>query len=93
MRGPVGVDWRTPLDVAWQRIGEHRAIQGNLDPAGDSGSVGGGGGARARRAQPRGRRLGHVFNLGHGVMPTTPVARSSGWSTSCTTRRDRTVET
>jgi uroporphyrinogen decarboxylase len=73
-RGPVGVDWRTPLDVAWQRIGEHRAIQGNLDPAAVLAPwevVA----ERARDVLSRaGGRLGHVFNLGHGVLPTTPVA-------------------
>jgi uroporphyrinogen decarboxylase len=66
----VSVDWRLPLDEAWERIGD-RAIQGNLDPAvclapWDVVE------ARAadvlRRAQ--GRR-GHVFNLGHGVLPDT----------------------
>jgi uroporphyrinogen decarboxylase len=66
----VSVDWRLPLDAAWDRIGD-RAIQGNLDPAvclapWDVVE------ARAddvlRRAA--GRR-GHVFNLGHGVLPET----------------------
>jgi len=66
----VSVDWRLPLDEAWQRIGD-RAIQGNLDPAvclapwevvrSRADDV-------LRRA---GRRAGHVFNLGHGVLPDT----------------------
>ena len=66
----VSVDWRLPLDEAWERIGD-RAIQGNLDPASclapwDVVK------ARAddvlRRAAGR---AGHVFNLGHGVLPET----------------------
>jgi len=66
----VSVDWRLPLDEAWQRIGD-RAIQGNLDPAvclapwevvrSRADDV-------LRRA---GGRAGHVFNLGHGVLPDT----------------------
>jgi uroporphyrinogen decarboxylase len=67
----VGVDWRVPLDQAWQRIGPERGVQGNLDPAvctapwevvADR--------ARAVLAAARGRP-GHIFNLGHGVLPQT----------------------
>jgi len=67
----VSVDWRLPLDEAWDRIGHEHAIQGNLDPAvclapWDVVE------ARAsdvlRRADGR---PGHVFNLGHGVLPDT----------------------
>jgi uroporphyrinogen decarboxylase len=69
----IGVDWRTPLDVAWHRVGgsAHVAAQGNLDPAvllapWDVVE------AKARRVLERaGGRDGHVFNLGHGVLPTT----------------------
>ena len=68
----VGVDWRVPLDVAWQRIGA-RAIQGNLDPVAClaplpvlEGKV------RDVLARAAGR-AGHIFNLGHGVLPETPV--------------------
>jgi len=67
----VGVDWRVPLDVATQRIGPDRAVQGNLDPAlalapapvleAATRTV-----LRAGQAAP-----GHVFNLGHGVLPAT----------------------
>jgi uroporphyrinogen decarboxylase len=68
----VGVDWRVPLDVAWQRIGD-RAIQGNLDPAVLLGSpelVE----EKARDVLDRAAgRLGHIFNLGHGVLPNTPL--------------------
>jgi len=67
----ISVDWRLPIDRAWERIGHHRAIQGNLDPAavlgGKDVAV-----ARAREilARVRGRR-GHIFNLGHGILPET----------------------
>jgi uroporphyrinogen decarboxylase len=69
----IGVDWRLPLDAAWRRIGEERAIQGNLDPAtllAPRATLE----ARVREvlAQAGGRR-GHIFNLGHGVLPQTPV--------------------
>jgi uroporphyrinogen decarboxylase len=69
----IGVDWRIPLDVAWERIGPARAIQGNLDPAlllGPVSTIE----ARARDILARaGGRPGHIFNLGHGVLPETPV--------------------
>jgi len=66
----VSVDWRLPLDEAWQRIGD-RAIQGNLDPAVCLApwEV-----VRARAddvLRRAGGRAGHVFNLGHGVLPDT----------------------
>ncbi len=66
----IGVDWRVELDTAWARIGE-RAIQGNLDPAvllGPWEGVEAGARDVLRRA---GGRPGHVFNLGHGVLPAT----------------------
>ena len=67
----VGVDWRVPIDQGWARIGEDKGVQGNLDPAvclapwpaverevrGVLDRVGG--------------RPGHIFNLGHGVLPET----------------------
>jgi len=69
----IGLDWRTPLDEGWDRIGHDRAVQGNLDPVAlfapwpeverrvDD---------ILRRAQGR---PGHVFNLGHGILPGTPI--------------------
>ncbi len=67
----VGVDWRTPLDVATKRIGPDRAVQGNLDPAvlfAGWETVE----REARRVLAQGAAApGHVFNLGHGVMPET----------------------
>jgi uroporphyrinogen decarboxylase len=71
--GVIGVDWRIHIDEAWAAIGYDVGIQGNLDPA-------------ALLAKPKeirsrveeilnraGGRPGHIFNLGHGVFPETPV--------------------
>jgi uroporphyrinogen decarboxylase len=67
----VGVDWRTPLDVASARVGPGYAVQGNLDPcvllapwpAIET---------EVRRVLREGSAApGHVFNLGHGVLPQT----------------------
>jgi uroporphyrinogen decarboxylase len=69
----IGADWRIPLDEAWDRIGHDRAIQGNLDPTlllGPLERVLAGAGDVLARA---GGRPGHVFNLGHGILPTTPL--------------------
>ena len=69
----VGVDWRVDLDDARRRVGD-RAVQGNLDPARCLGSVEAGvAGAREVLAHA-GTRPGHVFNLGHGVLPSTDPA-------------------
>jgi uroporphyrinogen decarboxylase len=67
----VGVDWRVPLDRAAARVGPRTALQGNLDPAvclaGPEAAL-----AAARRVLEEGRAAaGHVFNLGHGVLPGT----------------------
>jgi uroporphyrinogen decarboxylase len=66
----LGVDWRIPLDRAWDAVGD-RAIQGNLEPAlllGPWEKVEAGALDVLARA---GGRPGHVFNLGHGVLPQT----------------------
>jgi uroporphyrinogen decarboxylase len=67
----VGVDWRTPLDRATEVIGGQRSVQGNLDPAvlfAPWAAVE----AETRRVLAQGRAApGHVFNLGHGVLPET----------------------
>jgi uroporphyrinogen decarboxylase len=69
----IGVDWRLDLDTAWSTIGHDRAVQGNLDPIALFASP-----ADIRRraaailAQAAGRD-GHIFNLGHGILPHTPV--------------------
>jgi uroporphyrinogen decarboxylase len=69
----IGLDWRTPLDWGWAQVGPDRAVQGNLDPV-----------AlfaprpelerQVRRVLAQaGGRSGHIFNLGHGILPETPV--------------------
>ncbi|HVB70966.1 MAG TPA: uroporphyrinogen decarboxylase [Acidimicrobiales bacterium] len=69
----VGVDWHVDLDEGRRRVGA-RAVQGNLDPARCLGSVDQGiAGAREVLARA-GREPGHVFNLGHGVLPSTDPA-------------------
>jgi uroporphyrinogen decarboxylase len=67
----IGIDWRVPLDVAWERIGHDRGIQGNLDGALLLGPW-----ERVEREASdvlarAGGRPGHIFNLGHGVVPET----------------------
>ncbi len=74
----VGVDWRIPLDEAGRRLGTGRAIQGNLDPAALLGPP------ELWRAQAAdvlhraNGRAGHIFNLGHGVLPDTPLEHLHG---------------
>jgi uroporphyrinogen decarboxylase len=68
----MGVDWRVPLDVAWQRIGEDWAIQGNLDPLVLQGPWDVVKREAAAILDRAGRRAGHVFNTGHGLHPQTP---------------------
>jgi uroporphyrinogen decarboxylase len=69
----VGVDWRTPLDVARVRTGGGLVLQGNLDPAACLApwEVAQG---RAADVLTRGGGRGHIFNLGHGVLPDTDPA-------------------
>lgn len=67
----IGLDWRVPLDRGWSEVGEDRGVQGNLDPAVLLGPW-----ERAETAAldvlaRAGGRPGHVFNLGHGVLPQT----------------------
>jgi uroporphyrinogen decarboxylase len=69
----VGLDWRIDLDRGWKELGDGVAVQGNLDPLvlfapGDV--------VEARVAtilRQAGGRPGHIFNLGHGILPGTPV--------------------
>jgi len=69
----IGVDWRVDLGNAWSAIGFDRAIQGNLDPVTLFASP-----EQIRRQAAAilaraARRPGHIFNLGHGILPETPV--------------------
>jgi uroporphyrinogen decarboxylase len=69
----VGLDWRIPLDEGWRSIGHDRAVQGNLDPVllfAEWKELK----SRAQNIlQLAGGRPGHIFNLGHGILPETPV--------------------
>jgi uroporphyrinogen decarboxylase len=69
----IGLDWRVNLDAGWESVGYDVGIQGNLDPAALLASP-----KEIRRRvedilQRAGGRPGHIFNLGHGVLPETPV--------------------
>ena len=69
----VSLDWRIGLDEGWRRVGHDRGVQGNLDPAVLLGPRAGVvEGARHVLREASGRP-GHVFNLGHGVLPSTPI--------------------
>ena len=69
----IGVDWRIPIDEAWEQIGFDRAVQGNLDPT----LLLGPGRRMLDQAEDvlarAAGRPGHIFNLGHGILPSTPV--------------------
>jgi len=69
----IGLDWRIPLDVGRQAVGQHCAVQGNLDPIAlfAPEAI-----LRARVEEllrQAGGNPGHIFNVGHGIVPTTPV--------------------
>jgi len=69
----IGIDWRVRLDEGWQRVGRDKAVMGNLDPVA----------LFANREHLRSQtkaildqaagRPGHIFNLGHGILPGTPI--------------------
>jgi uroporphyrinogen decarboxylase len=69
----IGLDWRVRLDEGWQRVGHEFAVMGNLDPVALFAKQ------DVLRAQAKrildeaGGRAGHIFNLGHGILPETPV--------------------
>jgi uroporphyrinogen decarboxylase len=69
----IGLDWRQPLDVGWRVVGHGHAVQGNLDPITLFASLE----VLEQRVHEILRaangRPGHIFNLGHGIVPTTPV--------------------
>jgi len=69
----IGLDWRVPLDEGWRAVGHDRAVQGNLDPI----TLFAPEDVLRRRVQEiftaAGGRNGHIFNLGHGIVPGTPV--------------------
>ncbi len=69
----IGADWRVPLDEAWDRIGHDRAIQGNLDPTLLLGPIDRLLDAADDVLARVGGRPGHIFNLGHGILPMTSL--------------------
>jgi uroporphyrinogen decarboxylase len=71
----LSVDWRTDLGEARKRLGTSVALQGNVDPSvllGDEADVR----RAAREAIEKTGGVGHILNLGHGILPTTPVANA-----------------
>jgi uroporphyrinogen decarboxylase len=73
----IGLDWRVPLDQGWLAVGPQRAVQGNLDPAVLLGPWEKVEAAALDVLERAGGRSGHVFNLGHGVLPETSPANLS----------------
>src|SRR6266536_5726963 len=69
----IGLDWRIPLDEGWSRLGNLGAVQGNLDPV----MLFSRWPQLKQRAQEildrAAGRNGHIFNLGHGILPETPI--------------------
>jgi uroporphyrinogen decarboxylase len=69
----IGIDWRIHLDEAWATVGHDVAVQGNLDPLTLFAPLH----EIERRVEDilrrAGGRPGHIFNLGHGILPTTPI--------------------
>jgi uroporphyrinogen decarboxylase len=69
----IGIDWRIDLAEGWRRAGTDVAVQGNLDPKALLGPAGDLRAAVLRVLDSAAGRAGHVFNLGHGIVPETPV--------------------
>jgi uroporphyrinogen decarboxylase len=70
----IGLDWRIPIERGWEIVGPDRGVQGNLDPALLLGPWERVEGSTARIVDAVAGRHGHVFNLGHGVLPDTDPA-------------------
>jgi uroporphyrinogen decarboxylase len=69
----IGLDWRVELDQAWERLGGEVAVQGNLDPVVLLAPLAEIENQARRILSQAGGRPGHIFNLGHGILPETPV--------------------
>jgi uroporphyrinogen decarboxylase len=70
----IGLDWRTPIDRCWESLGSGRGVQGNLDPAVLLGPWERVEASTVRILDAVAGRRGHIFNLGHGVLPDTDPA-------------------
>ncbi len=71
----IGVDWRLPIDEAWTLIGSDRAVQGNLDPTALLGPIERLTAAADEVLRRAAGRPGHIFNLGHGILPNTELSK------------------
>src|SRR6266550_584790 len=69
----IGFDWRVRLDEAWARVGHDVAVMGNLDPVSLFANVDHVRAEAKKILDYAGGRPGHIFNLGHGILPETPV--------------------
>ena len=69
----IGLDWRVRLDEGWQRVGHDVAVMGNLDPVALFANQGSLRNQAKRILDQAEGRAGHIFNLGHGILPETPV--------------------
>ncbi len=69
----IGIDWRVRLDEAWQRLGHDVGVMGNLDPVALFASTDHIRSQAGKILLQAGGRPGHIFNLGHGILPETPV--------------------
>ena len=69
----IGLDWRVRLDAVWQRVGHDVAVMGNLDPVALFAKQDALREHAKRILEQAGGRAGHIFNLGHGILPETPV--------------------
>jgi uroporphyrinogen decarboxylase len=70
----IGIDWRIPIEGGWEIVGADRGVQGNLDPALLLGPFERVAAAANRILEAVAGRRGHIFNLGHGVLPDTDPA-------------------
>jgi uroporphyrinogen decarboxylase len=70
----IGLDWRIPIEGGWEIVGPDRGVQGNLDPALLLGPFERVAAAANRILDAVAGRRGHIFNLGHGVLPDTDPA-------------------
>jgi uroporphyrinogen decarboxylase len=72
----IGIDWRVSIDDAWSMLGDDVGLQGNMDPAALLASTEV---LRVRASEvldSAAGRPGHIFNLGHGIMPQASVAQA-----------------